>query len=89
MAEPFSGLKSTAAVTDAYFDLEVTDRTGANLTFTADRFLHGLSASASIRNLFDRRYDVAVNFQKAPDGTWRETLPMDDPTFWLQASYDF
>lgn len=56
----------------------------ANLTFTADHFLRGLSASASIRNLFDHRY-----FAVAPGGYVQDTLQMDGRNFWLQLQYDF
>lgn len=56
----------------------------ANLTLTADHFLRGLSASASIRNLFDHRY-----FAVAPGGFVQDTLQMDGRNFWLQLRYDF
>jgi len=64
--------------------MRVGGSTLANLTFTADRFLHGLSASASIRNLFDRRYDAV-----APGGFVQDTLRMDGRNYWLQLQYDF
>ncbi|CAK0779379.1 iron complex outermembrane recepter protein [Gammaproteobacteria bacterium] len=67
---------------------ENQDRLGsytlANLTFTADHFLRGLSLSASVRNLFDRRY-AAV----APSGFVQDALQMDGRTVWLQLQYDF
>jgi iron complex outermembrane receptor protein len=56
----------------------------ANLTFTADHFLRNLSASASIRNLFDHRYDAV-----APGGFTQDSFEMDGRNYWLQLQYDF
>ncbi|MCG2578221.1 TonB-dependent receptor [Dechloromonas sp. XY25] len=59
----------------------------ANLTFSSERNWHGLSASFSIRNLFDRDYEVVSPFTWAP-GTGIDSLRMDGRTYWLQLNYD-
>ena len=59
----------------------------ANLTFSSERKWHGLSASFSIRNLFDRDYEVVSPFTWAP-GTGIDTLRMDGRTYWFQINYD-
>ena len=55
----------------------------ANLTFSSERKWHGLSASFSIRNLFDKEYEVV-----SPSGVLPDSLRMDGRTFWLQLNYD-
>lgn len=55
-----------------------------NLTFSSEKPVHGLSASFSVRNLFDRRY-VSV----APGGMVQDTLQMDGRNVWLQMDYTF
>lgn len=61
----------------------------ANLTFSSERKWHGLSASMSIRNLFNRAYDVVSPFDWRPDsGLPQDTLRMDGRTFWFQLNYD-
>lgn len=56
----------------------------ANLTFTADHILRSLSASFSVRNLFDHEYDAV-----APGGFTQDALEMDGRNYWLQLQYDF
>ena len=61
----------------------------ANLTFSSERKWHGLSASFSIRNLFDNEYEAVSPFDWRPDsGYAQDTLRMDGRTFWLQLNYD-
>ena len=59
----------------------------ANLTFSTERKWHGLSASFSIRNLFDRDYEVVSPFAWAP-GTGIDALRMDGRTYWFQFNVD-
>lgn len=59
----------------------------ANLTLSSERKWYGLSASFSIRNLFDRDYEVVSPFTWAP-GTGIDSLRMDGRTYWLQLNYD-
>jgi iron complex outermembrane receptor protein len=54
----------------------------ANLTVTAD-LPHGLSASATLRNLLDKHY-LAVT-----SGLTQDVLEMDGRSFWLNLTYDF
>jgi len=54
-----------------------------NLTFSSEQPIHGIGASLSIRNLFDRDY-AAV----APGGFTQDTLQMDGRNVWLQLTYD-
>ena len=61
----------------------------ANLTFSSERKWHGLSASFSIRNLFDRQYDAVSPFDWRPDsGYSQDALRMDHRSFWFQLNYD-
>jgi outer membrane receptor protein involved in Fe transport len=61
----------------------------ANLTFSSDRKWHGLSASFSIRNLFDCEYEVVSPFDWRPDsGLSQDSLRMDGRTYWFQLNYD-
>jgi iron complex outermembrane receptor protein len=61
----------------------------ANLTFSSERKWHGLSASFSIRNLFDREYEVVSPFDWRPDsGLPQDSLRMDGRTYWFQLNYD-
>jgi iron complex outermembrane receptor protein len=61
----------------------------ANLTFSSERKWHGLSASFSIRNLFDREYEVVSPFDWRPDsGLSQDSLRMDGRTYWFQLNYD-
>ena len=59
----------------------------ANLTLSTERKWHGLSASFSIRNLFDRDYEVVSPFAWAP-GTGIDVLRMDGRTYWVQFNVD-
>jgi iron complex outermembrane receptor protein len=59
----------------------------ANLTFSTERKWHGMSASFSIRNLFDRNYEVVSPFTWAP-GTGIDSLRMDGRTYWVQLNLD-
>ena len=68
---------------------QVSGTTLANLTFSSERKWHGLSASLSIRNLFDNPYDAVSPFGWRPaSGISQDTLQMDGRTFWLQLNYD-
>ena len=67
----------------------ISSTTLANLTFSSERKWHGLSASFSIRNLFDNEYDTVSPFDWRPDsGVSQDTLQMDGRTYWLQLNYD-
>lgn len=59
----------------------------ANLTFSTERKWYGLSASFSIRNLFDRHYEVVSPFDWAP-GKGLDSLQMDGRTYWMQVNLD-
>ena len=59
----------------------------ANLTFSTERKWYGMSASFSIRNLFDRDYEVVSPFAWAP-GTGIDSLHMDGRTYWMQLNLD-
>jgi len=59
----------------------------ANLTFTNARSWHGVTASFSVRNLFDRDYEVVSPFTWAP-GTGIDSLRMDGRTYWVQLNLD-
>jgi iron complex outermembrane receptor protein len=63
----------------------------ANLTFSSERKWHGLSAIFSIKNLFDREYEVASPFdwKAAATGATQDSLRMDGRTYWFQLGYDF
>ena len=61
----------------------------ANLTFSSERKWHGLSASFSIRNLFDREYEVVSPFDWRPvSNVSQDTLRMDGRTYWVQVNLD-
>ncbi|MDP2881377.1 MAG: TonB-dependent receptor [Azonexus sp.] len=61
----------------------------ANLTFSSERKWHGLSASFSIRNLFDREYEVVSPFDWRPaSGLAQDSLRMDGRTYWFQLNVD-
>lgn len=61
----------------------------ANLTFSSEQKWHGISASLSIRNLFDREYEVVSPFDWRPDsGVAQDSLRMDGRTYWVQLNYD-
>ena len=61
----------------------------ANLTFSSEQKWHGVSASFSIRNLFDREYEAVSPFDWRPaSGLSQDTLRMDGRTYWLQLNYD-
>ncbi len=59
----------------------------ANLTLSTERKWHGLSASFSVRNLFNRDYEVVSPFAWAP-GTGIDALSMDGRTYWVQLNVD-
>lgn len=68
----------------------ISSTTLANLTFSSERKWHGLSASFSVRNLFDNKYDTVSPFDWRPDsGVSQDTIQMDGRVFWLQLNYDF
>jgi iron complex outermembrane receptor protein len=61
-----------------------------NLTLSSERKWHGLSASFSIRNLFDKKYDVVAPFMIGPSSdSGQSTLRMDGRNYWLQLDFDF
>ena len=61
----------------------------ANLTFSSERKWHGFSASFSIRNLFDRNYEMGSLFDWRPaSGIPQDSLMMDGRTYWVQLNYD-
>ena len=62
---------------------ELGSTTLANLTLSTERKWYGMSASFSMRNLFDREYEVV-----SPSGLLQDNLLMDGRTFWLQLNYD-
>jgi iron complex outermembrane receptor protein len=60
----------------------------ANLTLSTERDWHGLSASVSVHNLFDRGYETVSGFDWRPDsGLPQDSLRMDGRTVWLQIGY--
>jgi iron complex outermembrane receptor protein len=63
----------------------------ANLTFSSERKWHGLSAIFSIKNLFDREYEVASPFdwKTLATNATQDSLRMDGRTYWFQLGYDF
>ena len=62
----------------------------ANMTLSSERKWYGFSALLSVRNLFDRRYDVVSPFDWRPDSNIpQDTLRMDGRTYWFQLSCDF
>ncbi|MFZ2269623.1 MAG: TonB-dependent receptor [Azonexus sp.] len=61
----------------------------SHLTLSSEGKWHGLSGALSIRNLFDRRYEVASPFDWRPDsGYSQDSLRMDGRTLWFQLNYD-
>lgn len=56
----------------------------ANFTLTASHLLPNLSASASLRNVFDKQTPIV-----APDELPLDTMKMEGRNFWLSLSYDF
>lgn len=61
-----------------------------NLTLTSAQRWNGVGASFSIKNAFDRRYEVpASTTWHRDDGAVLDSMPMDGRTFWLQLSWDF
>lgn len=66
------------------------DTTLANLTLSTERKWHGLSASFSIRNLFDERWNaVSPLVRTSPGGAVQDVLRMDGRNYWLQLTVDF
>lgn len=62
----------------------------ANLTLSSERKWYGFSASFSIRNLFDRHYEVVSPFSWRPASDIpQETLRMDGRSYWFQLRCDF
>lgn len=60
-----------------------------HLTFSSEQKWHGLSASFSIRNLFNRTNEVVSPFNWRPDsGLPQDSLRMDGRTYWFQLNYD-
>lgn len=60
-----------------------------HLTFSSEQKWHGLSASFSIRNLFDRSHEVVSPFDWRPDsGLPQDSLRLDGRTYWFQLNYD-
>jgi outer membrane receptor protein involved in Fe transport len=70
---------------------ELGSVTLANLTFSSERKWLGLSAIFSIKNLFDRDYEVVSPFDWPTPGTGatQDSLRMDGRTYWFQLNYDF
>jgi iron complex outermembrane receptor protein len=62
---------------------ELSSVTLANLTLSSERKWYGMSASFSLRNLFDKEYEVV-----SPSGVLPDSLRMDGRTSWLQLNYD-
>lgn len=94
VSAPLPGNAVRAGLEAQYLGSRLTDerrRLGgvalANLTFSSERKWHGMSASFSIRNLFDRDYEVVSPFTWAP-GTGIDALRMDGRTYWFQINYD-
>ena len=59
----------------------------AHLTLTTERDWHGLSASLSVRNLFDRDYETVSGFDWRPGDVAQDGLRMDGRSVWLQIGY--
>lgn len=60
----------------------------AHLTLSTERDWHGLSASLSVRNLFDREYETVSGFDWRPaSGLAQDSLRMDGRSVWLQIGY--
>lgn len=64
--------------------VELGGYTLANLTFTSNKIMRGLSASASVRNLLDHHYAAVT-----PGFLVQDSLQMDGRNYWLQLQYDF
>jgi iron complex outermembrane receptor protein len=61
----------------------------ANLTVSSARDWHGLSASLSVRNLFDRSYESVSGLGWRPDSdVAQDGLRMDGRSVWLQVGYE-
>lgn len=59
-----------------------------DLTFSSEKKWLGLSASFSIRNLFDRKHEVVSPFNWRPDsGYSQDSLLLDGRTYWFQLGY--
>lgn len=85
-----------ALVQEAWSSGEVPEQrrlggvTLTHLTLSSERKWYGFSALLSVRNVFDRRYDVVSPFDWRPDSDIpQETLRMDGRTYWMQLSCDF
>lgn len=94
LSAPLPGNGVRAGLETQYLGARLTDERRrlsgvalANLTFSSERKWSGWSASFSIRNLFDRDYEVVSPFTWAP-GTGIDVLRMDGRTYWLQINYD-
>lgn len=61
----------------------------AHLTLSSERSWHGVSTVFSIRNLFNRQYEVVAWLPKDSNNHFRETLQMDGRSYWLQLTYNF
>ena len=59
----------------------------SNLTLSTERDWHGLSASLSVRNLFDRDYETVSGFDWRPGDVAQDGLRMDGRSVWLQVGY--
>ena len=60
----------------------------AHLTLSTERDWHGLSASLSVRNLFDREYETVSGFDWRPaSDVAQDGLRMDGRSVWLQIGY--
>jgi len=61
-----------------------------NWTLSSTRSWNGLSASFSVKNVFDHRYEVpAATVRVADNGAVLDTIQMDGRSFWLQLNYAF
>jgi outer membrane receptor protein involved in Fe transport len=84
-----------------YVGKEMPDFSIANLTLSSDRKLYGASFSFSLRNIFDKKYEVPTYLPSSSidvnNGSGNTTydiaradrLRTDGRTFWLQMNYDF
>lgn len=60
----------------------------ANLTLSTEQAWHGVFASLSVRNLFDRRYETVSGLGWRPDsGVAQDSLRMDGRSLWLELGY--
>lgn len=69
-------------------DRELKGALLSHLTFSVPRPIKGFSANLSIRNVFDKRLEVAAPFVRTgSSGQIQDSLLMDGRTVWLQLTY--